>query len=492
METSGKKIDQARRSVKNFLFMAGSEFLSRVCGLMLVIVLARYLGPEGYGIYSLSFAYYSIFLLISNLGIDTVVTKNLARDMSFAGSYISQLSMTKFVLSTACILVISGIAFVAGYSEITKLGILVLSISIYASSQIDLVNAVFYACERMEYPSVVNVLRSILSLCLILLIVWMGFGVLLVLSAQLVSILACYIMLVMAFRYKVYTVRSVRLVVRYPKEIVQESIAFFFVAALFILNTRLDMLMISWFKGEKGVGIYAAAAELMNILLIIPGLISRVLFPQISRNFVENKEMMIRVANTGIKMNVLTGFPIGVGLFILAPRILDFVFGAKYADAGVILKILAANVVIFYGLSMLSWVLSATENVRTILVSSGISVGLNVALNLALIPLFGLVGAAMSSVTCTIFRTLFLGFVKERKFPEIRFFSFYMRPIIASFVMGLVVIGISDFKLLWVILTGACVYVAAIIVLGGFTESEKEMIMFMIRNRLSKSPEAHV
>ena len=65
---------------KNSFWLLGSEFLNKIMMFLLTIILARYLGSEGYGQLSVSLSFTGLFVIIADFGISTV-------GISISGSY---------------------------------------------------------------------------------------------------------------------------------------------------------------------------------------------------------------------------------------------------------------------------------------------------------------------------------------------------------------------------------------------------------------------
>lgn len=337
-------VDIARSILKNIFALAGGEIICRALGLVLVISLARYLGPKDYGIYTLALTFYTIFLLITNLGIDTLLTRDISRDRSLVSNYFGSVILIKLIVSLLSISLVAILVLVLKYNSLVAISILLLCTGIVFSSLNDTLNGIFFAYELMEYPSLVNILRSILSLGLILVLIVLKSNVLLILLIQLFSFLISLTITLTFFNSKITKLRSIKLRFWNSKEIIIQSLPFFFISALFILSSRIDVIMISKYVGETGVGIYNTAVELINIIMIVAVLINKVFFPPISRYFRESYEKMAEISNAGIKLLISVSIPIAVAVFILAPKIITFIFGAKYVDSGLILRILALSV----------------------------------------------------------------------------------------------------------------------------------------------------
>ena len=72
-----------QRIVKNSFWIFMSSVINRVGTLFFTILLARYLLPEAYGIYNLALSVILLFLTLSSLGLDNVVTKYISSVLTF-------------------------------------------------------------------------------------------------------------------------------------------------------------------------------------------------------------------------------------------------------------------------------------------------------------------------------------------------------------------------------------------------------------------------
>lgn len=73
-------MEELTRIKNNFFSLASAEVLTKVLGGFMYFVLARYLGPHNFGIYSVAVSFSIIFGLLSGLGIDSYIVKEIARE----------------------------------------------------------------------------------------------------------------------------------------------------------------------------------------------------------------------------------------------------------------------------------------------------------------------------------------------------------------------------------------------------------------------------
>ena len=80
-------MSQARRIARNTSFLTISQIISFGVSAIYVILVARYLGPQGLGILNFAVALTAIFNVLTNFGLPTLITREVARDRSTASKY---------------------------------------------------------------------------------------------------------------------------------------------------------------------------------------------------------------------------------------------------------------------------------------------------------------------------------------------------------------------------------------------------------------------
>jgi len=163
-------------------------------------------------------------------------------------------------------------------------------------------------------------------------------------------------------------------------------------------------------------------------------------------------------------------------LFILAPRIIPFLFGDEFLQAVPALKILAWRIVIASVSQPLSFALiSLNQEKKMALIVGGAAV-INVVLNFLLIPGFGLSGAAIATITSGVI--IYVGYiiVSLRTFNPGTTLKYVYKPILASLPMSALAYFGNSFNLLVLILMCVVVYGIAVWLLRTVTPDDLNQI----------------
>lgn len=446
-------------------------------------MLARYLGPADFGIYSLAVSYGLIFGLLSNLGLDPVIVREVARDQEKTGLYFSHSILLKLGAGIISILFISLVTRFIGYPEETTSAILIFSMVLLVMPLNASQKAVFQARQKMGYLALMKSLSPVINFTLVLGMMWAGFQVQWILGIHFISGLIIFIV------FYIFVFKPEFSSFKWPETsklfipLIQNAAPFILNGIVYVINARFDVLILSILVGVEAVGLYNAANELIMVLLMIPTTVSTVLFPVFSAEFKKSENRLAEMGSFSFKVINNIGIPAGAGLFILAPEIIPFLFGSEYSGSVQVLQILSITVLVMFPKSILSWLMTSIDKVKVLLWINISSLLLNVLLNFLLIPVMGYAGAAMATVTAMgVSYALILG-VLTQELKEVHFLGIYGRPLIAAGIMVGVVILTGHLPLFVKIGIGILVYVCSAMIVSVFTKNELALIKKSISAR---------
>jgi O-antigen/teichoic acid export membrane protein len=128
----------------------------------------------------------------------------------------------------------------------------------------------------------------------------------------------------------------------------------------------------------------------------------------------------------------ILALPIGVGGVFLAGPIINFLFGADYANSVLPLQILSWSAVLVILRGTFRQSLNAAGRQNLDLRCAGASITLNVSLNLLLIPVYGIIGAAITTLLAEILWLSMAAYYFYRYITPINMLPFLLRPILAA------------------------------------------------------------
>src|SRR5437588_4344386 len=167
---------------------------------------------------------------------------------------------------------------------------------------------------------------------------------------------------------------------------------------LTILYFRIDQPLIAAFKGLEQAGLYAAAYKPIESLLFVPITFLSILFPVLSIYYRQRRAELLDAVNRFYKALLLMGWPVSVGIFMLAAPLTPLLLGHGFLASEPALRVLALALGIAFVNNAFIGALNATDRQSSFTWAATWSVVANVALNLALIPPFSFIGASWATV----------------------------------------------------------------------------------------------
>lgn len=378
----------------------GRQFLAGLMQLGQVLIIARLLGPEGAGVYAVAMLLPTMLSQLFNLGINSanvyfVASRRFHLDEVWAASRDAMASMGVIGLGIGAVLIlVSGnLAFPGVPQPILLLAMLIFPTSLLSG----LVASLFQALQDFRAYNVTVLVQPSFSLFGIALF-WLigGFnlaGVVMVLAGS--HTIALIVALSLLRRKTPLTASGadrmtyLRVALRYGMK-AQLSILVTF------LNYRLDLFLVNLIAGPAAAGLYAVAVRLAEQLWIISQSVSTVIFPRLSSM---TKEKAVRGDFTSMMARWVLWITMisAVVLAIISLPLIVLLFGPAFQESAFALMILLPGVVLFACARVLANDFAASGCVGVNLALSVMVLVINTSANLALIPSFGMMGAAIAT-----------------------------------------------------------------------------------------------
>jgi len=472
-----------QRISKNISILFVSQILTYIFGFFTLAYTARYLGVAGYGTLSFALAFTEIFSVFMDLGLNTFTVREVARKKSLAKDYVANISLIKIILGTITFFLIIIMVYILGYNlqTIQIVAFIALYTIFFAFSQ--LFYAVFQANEKMEYPSLGNVISSILLLIGVFAAIHCGFNIYQFSHIYTFTgaIILIYAVLIYSWRFNLPKIKFEWSIWKY---LIKEAWPFAITGISINLYLYIDSIILSLFQGQEAVGFYNAAYRLILVLLFIPIIFKNALFPLMSQFFISSKESLNFTFDKLFKIMILIGFPIATGTVIIGNKLILLIYGAQYVGAVITLQILIWSTFLIFARSPFERLLESSDKQLSVTKIFILGAIFNTILNIIIIPQFSYVGAAIITVLTDILVLGLLLFTvkksndiiisKNTKISLIKILT-------ASLIMGLVINYLKFLNVFSLILIGIIVYIVTILIMNIFDNDEIMMIKSLFR-----------
>lgn len=190
---------------------------------------------------------------------------------------------------------------------------------------------------------------------------------------------------------------------------IRKALPFMWLGGLYLLNSRVDLIMLGSMNGAYDSGIYAIASRAAALVLFVATAANMVLAPRIARLYHSGDHKLLQRLITAAARRVFVAtLPLALLLIIAAWWLLDNLYGAKFTPAARPLQILAGAQLLVIAFGSAGTILNMAGHERKSMTGLAIAVVLNIALNAILIPQFGAVGAAIATGSSHVFSQVLL------------------------------------------------------------------------------------
>jgi O-antigen/teichoic acid export membrane protein len=471
-----------RRVAKNIAALFTAHFVVAFLLLALSVVIARTLGDVAFGKYSFVIALTAIFAIFSDLGYNTLMVREVARDPAQAGRYLKNILGIRLVLSLIIFTAIVIIINATGYHADMKNLIYVFAIYTLILSISDVFKMVFRASERMQYESAITMISNIVRVVLGVSVLLRGYGLM---GIALVFLLYSLLDLLLSFLVcKTRFVRpGVALDPGFWKGTVIIALPMGLVTILSLIYIRTDTIMLAIMGGVAVVGWYNAAYNLVLGFTPIPHLFMNAILPLMSRLHVSSKDSLVMGYEKALTYLLISGLPIAMGMSLLADEIILLLYGEGFANSVIALEILAWDVLLIFICLPLGFMLVAINRQNRMAVIVGGCALLNIVLNLILIPGFSYIGAAIATLITETVLFLAYFYVISKYLYKLPLHKIVMRPLIATAVTALFIHLCSGLNLVVIIIYATVLYLVVLYLIGGFDKKDRRLLSALMSGK---------
>jgi O-antigen/teichoic acid export membrane protein len=457
-----------RGPVRNAGYLLAGEAASRVFGFLTTAVLARRLGPEGFGQIGFAAAFLAYGVVLTDLGLVTVGTRSVAQDRTAAAGLAGDLAPLRILLGLAAAVVMLLVALVLPKPATVKWLLLLYAGVVLVQSA--MLEWVFIGSEKMGFVSLSRVVTNCAYFGMVLALVGNTGSILRVPVAFGAATVLGGLILLSAY-VAGYGLPRLRLRKARWRELLRAAWPIGASSLLTQLHANLGLVMLGLIATFQQTGIYNSAYRLVFFLMTLDRVFYTVFFPVVAR-FIENQpDRLAELVGTAVRMILALSIPLCVGASILARPILEAVFAAEYSGAVPVLQVLVWFLPLSMFNSLAGYTLLAAGRDRQFLKCTAAGVAVAVLFNLAAVPLAGAAGAAVAIVAGEAFLLVLMGrcllrMVTPRLEPRT------LAPLAAAAGMAIVVCLLRNMNLFGCIGLGLLTYLVLLLLLRGITAED--------------------
>lgn len=435
MENKNSSVDKSLKLLaKTSIIVFIGLIISKIFLYLYRITIARYLGPEVYGLFSLTFMISQWFMAVFSFGL----LEGLFRYIAFyrgkneidKAAYIykksSKILLVSSLIAGVFLFALSDFISIKIFNDanlIIFLRMFSLLIPVWVFSNI-FVN-IIRAFEKINiYSFFVNILQNVVKVLAIIILIIIGFKTDSVIYSFILGILVTLIFPYIYCRIKLpaifqkYNLEKEEKA-RVTKDLVSYSWPIMFLGIITIIFYWVDSFIIGYFKGVTEVGFYNSAVPIALLLGLAPELFMQLFFPMVTKEYSRKKIDIIKELSkqTG-KWIFIINLPAFILIMLFPGAIINLLFGPEYLVAENALRYLAISSFFSSIFIISNNLISVIGKSKIILVDMMVTLIINTIFCIFLVPIYGMDGAAISTMMSMIALNL-LFFFQARHYTSI-------------------------------------------------------------------------
>jgi O-antigen/teichoic acid export membrane protein len=317
-----------QKTISNTGWLFFDKILRLGVGLFVGAWVARYLGPEQYGLLSYVVAFVSLFSALATLGLDGIVVRNIVRDPSTKEETLGTAFVLKLMGGIAALLLSTGSILIFRHGEslvywlvgITAAGMIFQAldpIDFWFQSQIQSKYVVYARTTAFSLIAVIKIVL-IITAAPLMAFAWAGMA----------EIAIGSIGLIIVYQFKGYHIRAWRANLICGKHLLKDSWPLILSGIMITIYMRIDQVMIGNMVGNAEVGIYSAAVRLAEAWYFIPMAVVGSVFPSIVEAKAISDELFYSRLQKLYNLMALMAYIVAIPVTFMAGWLVTFLFGA--------------------------------------------------------------------------------------------------------------------------------------------------------------------
>jgi O-antigen/teichoic acid export membrane protein len=386
-----------RQSLELDLALAtSSDVLRKLLGYVVLATLARALSTSDMGELFFAMTFASMFAMLTELGTHRYLTRKVAQEPERAIEHLSEVLSLRVPIVGAAFLLLNGI----GWLVMPERSHVLLPVSIYV-----LVGDLYYSfgslfigLRRVGYRLATGLIDVVLLVALVLVAVRLGWSLSAVLVCYVISSVTLVGVTALLVHWRFGHYRFVLDVARL-REVATESFPFFLLVSLGLVYFKVDTMMIAFMRSTEDVARYEAGFKFFEISRFAVRSAGMVFFPLCARLVARNDWVSLRsLVGRLLMVAAGAGTVLGIGVIWLAPVFVPLVWGSAYDTSIPVVRVLFLGLPFLYVSYVSMFVAQALRLERAVVGVMAVAVLGNVAMNAVVVPTWGPVGAAWTTV----------------------------------------------------------------------------------------------
>lgn len=371
-------------------------------GLLVGVWIARYLGPEQFGRWNFAIAFVALFIAISNLGLESILIRELIRNKYDKNVLMGTSFVLKFIGGILTVLLACSIARFDHKIDNHLLVIILITAAATVLQAFDVIDYYFQSLAKGKVAVYAKSIAFFVTSSLKVLFVLMGFKLMAFVWLTFSELFIAAVFMIIFYKGVREKLSEWKFSLPVAKQLMKEGWPLALSSIVIMIYMRIDQFMLGAMVGEKQVGIYSAAVRISEAFFFIPPAISASFFPILIKKMegdgTDKAKSFRKIQSVQGFILLVLAFSISIFTYLFSDLIIGILFGKAYAGSADAIKYLIwAAIPAFWGGVWTTWLISINKQ-YIIMIFQVLSMLINVTLNFILIPRYGYIGASIATL----------------------------------------------------------------------------------------------
>lgn len=387
--------------VQNLFWAVVGKIVNLFGGLLVGIIVARYLGPEQYGLMSYVISYVFLFQTFALFGLDSIEIREEARGQKPYPIIIGTAFFLKLIFGFFFVILAITTSWLMEADGYTTLLVAIYSLAVVLNSLIVIRNY-FTAIVQNEYVVKAEISRTLIGIAIKFTLLMLNASLTWFVLAYMFDFILLGTGYIMAYRAKIGAIREWRFDRDYAIFLIRESFPLLLTNAAVIIYQRIDQVMIGNMIDKSSVGYFSVAAKFTEVLIFLPMILAQTITPILVKARERNVEEYKSKAQQFMNISFWLSLTVSAIVSMLAYWLIRLTFGQAYLPAVAVLQVMAFKAA-SVALSNTAGAMLVTEGLqRYAILRDGFGCIVCLLLNYLLLPRYGMVAAAFVSIASNI------------------------------------------------------------------------------------------
>ena len=456
---------------RNSAFGIAAQLLIKILSFGFSVLIVRNLGAEAFGQYAGVLAFGAIFVFIADLGLSAYSVRQVARwrdlpdGLARASALYGNLLALRFCLSLLAVLLIIGSAWLAGKPSVFVLAVALGTLGLLMYGVQGTSEAMLTGFERLDLTAGAKILNQLVFVLAGAIALFIGLGYYGLIYANLLGVV---VMTYLCWRgVKLLGLQPHRPTPHTWSQLIRAGLPFGVIGFTLGLSYKFDSVLLTIFRGDLETGYYNAVYNLVFSAVMFSNVLNVSLYPSLARQAISAPQNLPAIYERALCYLMIVSLPITVGVCVLSDQLVPFLFKEAFSLAAPALQIVIWVVPFMYASEFLGYIVVIAGHENRVARSVFISTAFNLLANLFLVPRYGFMAAAVMTVLTEIVLVGQYVWLLRQELKQFNWHTALLRPLIAVFVMGLLVWLSHNYLPFWLnSMLGGFIYVLCLLSLG--------------------------